>query len=160
MSIEIQRRNNKCIMDEVLQSNLTKTKLIQVNTCKLYLQILYLSDIIEPDSKTVNSMYYSGKIPAYSRSTFKWPRQSNPSKAACKTWYKAMQTILNIQKNGILSPHHTLQQWVIPSNKQHMTHEWYHDTRSEELFHNKDNKIIKYFSKEMSYYTLQCNMDS
>ena len=61
MSIEIQRRNNKCIMDDVLQSNLTKIKLIQVNTCRVYLQFFYLSDIIKPDSKTVNSIYYSGK---------------------------------------------------------------------------------------------------
>ena len=59
MSIEIQRRNDKCTVDEVLQSNLTKSKLIQVNACRLYLQILYLSDIIEPDGKTVNHMYYS-----------------------------------------------------------------------------------------------------
>ena len=59
MSIEIQRRKDKCIVDEVLQSNLTKSKLIQVNACRLYLQILYLSDIIEPNGKTVNHMYYS-----------------------------------------------------------------------------------------------------
>ena len=59
MSIEIQRRKDKCTVDEVLQSNFTKSKLIQVNACRLYLQILYLSDIIEPDGKTVNHMYYS-----------------------------------------------------------------------------------------------------
>ena len=64
MSIEIQRRNDKYIMDEVLQSNLPKSKIIQVNACRLYLQIIYLSDIINPDSKTVNYTYYSGKRPA------------------------------------------------------------------------------------------------
>ena len=142
MSIEIQRRNDKCIMDELLQSNLPKSKIIQVNVCRLYLQILYRSDIINPDGKTVNYTYHSGKRPAYPRSTFKWPRQSNPSKAAWKTWHKAMQNILNIPKNGILPPHHTLQQWIIPSNKRDVKHEWYHGTRSEELFHKKDNAII------------------
>ena len=160
MSIEIQRRNDKCIMDEVLQSNLFKSKIIQVNACRLYLQILYRSDISDPDGKTVSYTYHSGKSPTYPRSTFKWPRQSNPSKAAWKTWHKAMQNILNIFKNGILPPHHTLQQWIIPSNKRHVKYEWYHDTRSEELFHKKDNVIIQYFSKEISYHTLQCNIDS
>ena len=70
-SIEIQRRNDKCIMDEVLQSNLPKSKTIQVNACRLYLQTLYLSDIIDPDGKTVNYTYYSGKRSTYPRSTFK-----------------------------------------------------------------------------------------
>ena len=51
MNIKIQRRNDKCIMDEVLQSNLSKSKKIQVNACMLYLRIIYLSDIVEPDGK-------------------------------------------------------------------------------------------------------------
>ena len=71
MSINIQRRNDKCIMDEVLQSNLPQSKTIQVNACRLYLQTLYLSDIIDPDGKIVNYTYYSGNRPAYPRSTFK-----------------------------------------------------------------------------------------
>ena len=71
-----------------------------------------------------------------------------------------LQTILKIQKNGTLPPHHTLQQWLIPSNKRHMQHEWYHDTRTEEMYNNKGNEIIQYFSKEITYHNLQCNMDS
>ena len=147
-------------MDEVLQSNLLKSKIIQVNACRFYLQILYLGDSIDLDGKTEKYTYYSGKRPAYPRSTFKWLRQSNPSKAVWKILHKAMQNILNIPKNGILPPHHTLQQWIIPSNKRHVKNEWYHDTRSEELFHNKDNAIIQYFFKEISYHTLQYNIDS
>ena len=54
-----------------------------------------------------------------------------------------MQTILKNQKNGILLPHNTLQEWITPSNKRHMKDEWYHDTRSEELFQNKENTIIQ-----------------
>ena len=82
MSIEIQRRNDECIMDEVMKSNLTKNQLIQVNACRLYLQILYLSDTIESNGKTVNYMYHLGKRPEYPRSLFKWPRQSQSSKTA------------------------------------------------------------------------------
>ena len=68
-------------MDKVLQSNLPKSKIIQVNACRLYLQIIYLNDIIEPNGKTVNSKYHSGKRLAYLKSTFKWLHQSNLSKA-------------------------------------------------------------------------------
>ena len=160
MSIEIQRRNDKCIMDEVLQSNLTKSKISQVNACRLYLRIVYFSDIIEPDGKTVNPTYYAGKCPSYPTSKFKWPHQSKPSNAAWKTWHKTIQTILHIPKNGILPPHHTLYQWIPTTNNRHMTHKWYHDTKGEELFRNKNNEIYQYFSNETTYHTLRCNIDS
>ena len=70
MNIGIQRRNDKIIMDELLQSNLNKSKIIQVNACRLYLQIIYLSDVIEPDEKTDNPSYHSGKRSSYLSSTF------------------------------------------------------------------------------------------
>ena len=160
MSLEIQRRNDKCIMDEVLNSNLTKRKISQVNACRLYLRILYLSDIIQPDGKTVNPMYFNGKRPSYPTSKYKWPHQSKPSNAAWKTWHKIVRTILHIPKNGILPPHHTLHQWLPTNNNRHMKHEWYHDTQGEELFRNQNNEICQYFSNEITYHTLRCNLDS
>ena len=160
MSIEIQRRNDKCIKDEVLQSNLNKSKIILVNECRLYLHIIYLSAIIEPDGKTVNPMYYTGKRSSYSTSKFKWPHQSKPSNVAWKTWHKTIQKILHIPKNGILPPNHTLHQWLITTKNRYMAYEWYHDTKSEELFRNKDTEIYQYFSKETTYHTLHFNVDS
>ena len=71
-----------------------------------------------------------------------------------------LQTVLIIPKNRIFPPHHTLQQWLTPTNKRHIQHEWYHDTRSKELFNNKDTKIIQYFFKEITHYTLQLNMNT
>ena len=70
MNIEIQRRNDKIIMNEVLKSSLNKRKLIQVKACKLYLQMIYLSDIIESVGKIINPMYHSGKRLSYPMSTF------------------------------------------------------------------------------------------
>ena len=123
VNIEIQRRNNKCIMEEVLQSNFSTSKIIQGNACWLYLRIIYLNDIIEPDGKTVDINYFSEKRPKYLKFKCSWPRQSNPSNAAWKTWSNMWKNILNIPKNGILPPHHTLQQWLTPTNKRHMQHE-------------------------------------
>ena len=105
-------------------------------------------------------MYHSGKRPSYPASKFTWPHQSKLSLAAWKTWHKALQTILKMPKNVILPPQHSLHQWLTTTNSRHMNHEWYHDTRSEELFQNKDNEIHQHFSKETTYHTLQCNMDS
>ena len=64
MKIETQRRNDKCVMENVLQSNLSTSKRIQVKACRLYVRVVYLSDIIEPDSRTADITFYSGKRPA------------------------------------------------------------------------------------------------
>ena len=64
MKIETQRRNDKCVMENVLQSNLSTSKRIQVKACRLYVRVVYLSDIIEPDSRTADITFYSGKGPA------------------------------------------------------------------------------------------------
>ena len=105
-------------------------------------------------------MYFAGKRPSYPTSKFKWPHQSKPSNAAWKTWHKIVRTILHIPKNGILPPHHTLHQWLPTNNNRHMKHEWYHDTKGEELFRNQNNEICQYFSNEITYHTLRCNLDS
>ena len=82
INIELQKRDDKCIMDEVLQSNLSKSKRIQVNARRLYFRVIYLSDMIEPDGKTIDMNLYSGKRPAYPKSKFTWSNQSNPSSIA------------------------------------------------------------------------------
>ena len=82
MNIELQRRNDKCIMDEVFQLNFSTSKRMQVNSCRLYLQVIYLSDIIEPDGRTADMNVSSEKRPAYPKPKFTWPYQSNPSNAA------------------------------------------------------------------------------
>ena len=71
-----------------------------------------------------------------------------------------LKTILKIQKNGTLPPHHSLQQWLTPNNKRHMQHEWYHNTRSETMYNNKGTEMSQYFSKEITYHNLQCDIDS
>ena len=51
ISLNMQRSNDKCIMDEILRLHLTKHKLIRINACRLYLQITHLSDMTEGDGK-------------------------------------------------------------------------------------------------------------
>ena len=130
------------------------------------MRVIYFSSIIEPDGRATDVQFYSGKRTAYPKSKYTWPLQSNPSNTAWKTWNNILKTILNIPKkwtlpkNGNFPPHHTLQQWLTTTNKKHIQQEWYHDAKSEELYNNKVTDIIQYFSKEITYLTLQCSMIS
>ena len=51
ISLIFQRRNNKCIIDEIFRSNMTKIKLIQINTYMTFLTVIYLNDITEYNEK-------------------------------------------------------------------------------------------------------------
>ena len=48
-----QRENDKCIMNELIKLDLTKTEMIKLNACRMYLQVLQLRDIETPDGKEI-----------------------------------------------------------------------------------------------------------
>ena len=53
LNITSQRKKDKCIMKEILQLNLSKTSLIQINSCRIYLKVFHLSDMIDLNGKNV-----------------------------------------------------------------------------------------------------------
>ena len=50
-NITSQRKNDKYIMEKILHLNLSKSSLIHINSCRIYLQVFHLSDMIELDGK-------------------------------------------------------------------------------------------------------------
>ena len=65
LQFNIQRRNDKCIMDELTRGSSSLNQLIQINACRLYLNIIHLSDIVNPDGKTINNNFLIGCKPTY-----------------------------------------------------------------------------------------------
>ena len=51
LTIKSQQKNDKCIMKEILQLNLSKAQLIQINACRIYPQVFHLSDMLDPNGK-------------------------------------------------------------------------------------------------------------
>ena len=78
LQFNIQRRNDKSIMDELTRGPSTNNQLIQLNACRLYLNIIHLSDIVYPDGKTINNHFLIGCKPPYPSSKLKWPHQKYP----------------------------------------------------------------------------------
>ena len=55
LQFHIQRRNDKCIMDDLTRGSSSNTQLIQLNACRLYLNIIHLSDIVNPDENRMQT---------------------------------------------------------------------------------------------------------
>ena len=66
-----QRKNDKSIMAEVSKLYLSKQSNIQINTCRMYLQVATLSDISNPDGRTINSHFLEGNKPLSPSSTLR-----------------------------------------------------------------------------------------
>ena len=79
LQFNIQRRNDKCIMDELTRGSSSINQLIQINACLLYLNIIHLSDIVNPDGNTINNNFLIECKPNYPLSKLNWPHQKYPS---------------------------------------------------------------------------------
>ena len=79
LQFNIQRRNDKCIMDKLARGSSSLNQLIQINACRLYLNIIHLSDIVNPDGKTINNNLLIGCKQNYPSSKLNWPHQKYPS---------------------------------------------------------------------------------
>ena len=69
-TLKAQRINDRCIMYDLIQLKLTTTELIQLNACRMYLQVSLLSDIKTPNRKKIMIQFLRGKKTTYPRSTF------------------------------------------------------------------------------------------
>ena len=96
LQFKIQRRNDKCIMNELTRGSSSINQLIQINTCRLYLNIIHLSDIVNPDVDTINNNFLIGYKLSYPSSKLKWPHQTYPSVKAWKLWNTTLRKAFNI----------------------------------------------------------------
>ena len=100
--IKSQRKNDKCIMKEILQLHLSIVQLIQINLCRLYLQVFHLSDMLDPNDKQVIQNFIKGIKPIKQTSSYRWPNQIKPSPNAWKLWKKILTSTFQLTSNNNL----------------------------------------------------------
>jgi hypothetical protein len=73
--------------------------LVSLNRCRVYLQLLLLSDMVSADGHNLVHHILQGQKLADKRSSLQWPKQHNPSKADWGAWERAL---LSLAPNGKL----------------------------------------------------------
>ena len=160
LRFNIQRRNDKFIMDEFTREPLSIKQLIHLNACRLYLNILHLSNVVKPDGISVNHNVLIGIKPVYPISKLKWLKQRNPSVKAWKLWNTIVKGLFNIQDNLTLAPFSRLGEWLYPVSQRNMTHQWYYSLSRQEFTTLDQGKITSYFTYSAYHDSMQINMDS
>ena len=119
-----------------------------------------LSDISNPDGRTVNHHFLEGTKPISPSSTLRWPYQPSPSPKAWILWRKTLRKIFNIQKDNSIQHHQHLAQWIVPYSLRQMKHKWNYSTKQTEVYEIKNNETYRYFTVKHDRFTFKLNLDS
>ncbi len=95
------------IMEVAGELGLTKVQLEQINTCRMFLQITTLADMMDhmggfllPHAFLQTSSEHRIGLESLSTSTLMWPEISNPTKAMWKLWTKTICMLFTGDTNG------------------------------------------------------------
>ena len=61
MTIPKQRVNNSNIRKVLIPANPTKSKLKHINSCRMYIDAIFLSDIVTEDGRSIITKYFTDK---------------------------------------------------------------------------------------------------
>ena len=147
-------------MSEISKLKLPKQQTIQINACRLYLQVVTLSDIVNPDGRTINHYFLDVTKPIQPSSTVRWSNQPLPSPQACNLWKKTVRKVFNISNYNTLPHHQQLKEWIVPYSLRKMSNRWNYSKDQNEIYELNQNNIYRYFiqQKELLIYTL--NIDN
>jgi len=146
--LEPQREGDKFIMEEIIKQGYDKNKLIRLNKCRTYLQVITLADISNGEGNKISKNFLDGKRDPARRSKFKWSELSRPTFNAWKEWVDVINTVFCSTDNGntLLQP---LGTWL---HTKYHDWDWYYDPKCVSLYYVQQRHIIRYTS------TIRSNM--
>lgn len=72
------RTNDVFLIDEIIKYKFSPQQLKTINSCRLYLKVLLLSDITTANGRHILSTVHKGLRPKDRDSKLQWPRQEKP----------------------------------------------------------------------------------
>ena len=125
--IPLQCEQDLFLMPHFASQRRPKGVLRQANLCRLWLQVLRLSDITSGDGLTILPSFWDGTTPA--DSPYNWPISSRPSAAAWRSWQLFLTALTTGPQHRLLHP---LGPWTIPASD---THSWFYSPSECRLYH-------------------------
>jgi hypothetical protein len=101
------RYNDQTLMTHFMALGFSRQQLGQLNRCRLYIQVIFLSDIVSADGRIIIPDSKEGIRTVDRVSTLNWPIQDRPSKQAWRLWEQALWNFEN--RGRLMLP---LKQWV------------------------------------------------
>jgi hypothetical protein len=121
------RWSNVALMDFFIEQGFSANVLGTLNHCRLYLQVLTLSNIVSADGLCIVPDVFIGIPLSDRKSTLRWPCQQRPCSKSWAIWKTALQILQ--PRNKLLAP---LGAWL--SAESHQTWFWFKDSILPKLY--------------------------
>jgi hypothetical protein len=128
------------IMDAAVQYNFTAQQLKQINFCRMYLQVIMLSDIVDASGTRILSSVFHGTIDVTHSSKLHWPAWQCPT-----SWTSWKQLLTHLSTRGRL--HQELGPWIAPT---HQEWQWFQDSSQDVVYHCSSPSTWEFYSRSSS----------
>ena len=121
----LQRQHDSCIMQALVEKysdKFTKGEMCSINRCRLHLQVLFLSDIVNGQGNRVTSKAINGIRDSHRRSQWIWPFQPRPSRKEWAIWRRAVTVVVSGGESLSQNLRFPLGAWV---SKPHQKFSWF-----------------------------------
>ncbi len=133
---------DQVIMEIIFSQNFDFTEITQINRCRVYLQTLFLSDIMTADGKYLEHFVFDpGSNTCCSRYTF---LREKPTRQDWDPWVNFWHGFTTTE-GKLKTP---LGGWTNPT---HRIWNWYHNKERDELYH-INGTTIKYFKSKLGWW--------
>ena len=111
-------------MDTVLATNqFTDAEVRRINYCRIYLQLVTISDLTTTEGDRIDPAILSGNRPQrQSASRLEWPRQERPSSREWTLWRSVVNKLWSDEAGKL---HTALGPWLMPIHEQRQRHRSY-----------------------------------
>ena len=127
----LQREHDIGLMDTLISSRtFSKQQEAAINRCRIYLQAVTLSDIVDGAGLSVSKQAYDGYRDIFRVSKWTWPNQERPPLKDWRLWRDAINYCwTGTGTRRLIRP---LNRWIKPS---HQLFAWYYSPSTFTLFH-------------------------
>ena len=132
------------LMEEFASNGIHGSHLAQLNRCRMYLQVIWLSDIVEADGKCIRKESYQGKQWSVYSHSYNWPTQPRPGATDWVRWREAIKKCFSPAQPTLLLPSPLiLKDWLPTTTQSHF--QWYFDHSTNTVYRRVTNsQMIKY----------------
>ena len=131
LNMKKQREYDNALMEVFVNAGYDEETLKLLNKCRMHLQIITISDVVDGDGVALCPMAMEGRINPGRESIYTWQEAKKPSHTCWYKWREALkETLCGSSKHSTLKQR--LGRWI--NEDHHRWYWWYHD-ETKRLYH-------------------------
>lgn len=148
------QEQDQCIMDLAISQGWEPSQLKQINACRLYLQIQYLSEITTDRHILPKATQEKQDRQETTSTRLQWPQQAQPGQTAWRLWKRMLRRLC--RDDGITLRQPLTNIWT-PIHRQYRTWKYVHDTQTNILYDSENNTqyTLRFSTRRKWYYHKQ-----